>query len=420
MRKILCVLLITIILISNCIYIYAENVTPTEQSLNKINTENQTSGDNNENSTENNNENNTENANEKKTLEQLQQENKELQEQIESSSLDLGIVTEELSENLIQVQELDEKITQSEGELEVLNGQITILNRQVKENETKLEKIKEEYETNQKLADERLIIMYESGDIQYLDVLLGSNSIIDFISNYYLITQLHEYDFQVLEEIENQKKEQERITQQLETQKQELSEKRLTQQKYAQMLENTKAAREFYISKLTEEEQNIQNQITEYKTQVLAIENEIRSLAKTASFGENYTGGEMIWPVPGYYRITSPYGMRTHPVTGIYKLHTGVDVSAPMGTNFVAMADGVVVKAQYSPSYGNMVILDHGGGVQTLYAHGSEIVVQLGDQVKQGDVVLKSGSTGYSTGPHCHFEVRLDGKTTNPLDYVSP
>lgn len=112
--------------------------------------------------------------------------------------------------------------------------------------------------------------------------------------------------------------------------------------------------------------------------------------------------------------------MRIHPITGVYKLHTGVDVSAPMGANFVAANDGIVTKAGYNGAYGNMVIIDHGGGVSTLYAHGSEIMVQVGDTVKRGEtVVLKVGSTGYSTGPHAHFEVRLNGVVTDPLPYIT-
>ena len=126
----------------------------------------------------------------------------------------------------------------------------------------------------------------------------------------------------------------------------------------------------------------------------------------------------MIWPVPGYTTITSEYGMRVHPITGAYKLHTGMDVSAPIGASFVASANGIVSKATYNSAYGNMVIIDHGGGVQTLYAHGSEILVQLGQVVSAGTEILKVGSTGYSTGPHAHFEIRIDGQTINPIDYL--
>ena len=103
-----------------------------------------------------------------------------------------------------------------------------------------------------------------------------------------------------------------------------------------------------------------------------------------------------------------------------YKLHTGMDIGAPFGANFVASNDGVVVKAEYNSAYGNMVMIDHGGGVMTLYAHGSTIEVKEGDVVRQGQTVLKVGSTGYSTGPHAHFEIRINGEYLNPADYVSP
>ena len=111
--------------------------------------------------------------------------------------------------------------------------------------------------------------------------------------------------------------------------------------------------------------------------------------------------------------------MRTHPITGVYKLHTGVDISAPIGATFVAANDGIVVKAEYNTAYGNMVMIDHGGGISTLYAHGSEILVEVGQTVFQGTAVLKVGSTGYSTGPHAHFEVRVNGSPVEPLDYIT-
>ena len=127
----------------------------------------------------------------------------------------------------------------------------------------------------------------------------------------------------------------------------------------------------------------------------------------------------MAWPVPGYTKITSNYGMRVHPITGVYKLHTGVDISAPIGANFVAANDGIVTKAYYNSAYGNMVMIDHGGGISTLYAHGSEILVQVGQTVSRGEPILKVGSTGYSTGPHAHFEVRINGIVTNPIEYIT-
>lgn len=127
--------------------------------------------------------------------------------------------------------------------------------------------------------------------------------------------------------------------------------------------------------------------------------------------------GMFTWPIPGYTSITSEFGYRTHPITGIYKLHTGTDIAAPEGTDFVAMADGVVITACRNTAYGNMVLINHGNGIVTLYAHGSKILVRTNDVVKQGEPVLKVGSTGYSTGPHAHFEVRINDEYVNPMQY---
>ena len=158
--------------------------------------------------------------------------------------------------------------------------------------------------------------------------------------------------------------------------------------------------------------------IDEINKQYELVNQQILALAQQG-LDTVYIGGQLAWPVPGYTRITSKYAMRVHPITGQYKLHTGVDIGAPMGANFVAANDGTVVKAGMNAAYGNMVIIDHGGGISTLYAHGSEILVEVGQTVKRGDAVLKVGSTGYSTGPHAHFEVRINGVTTDPLPYIT-
>lgn len=397
MRKILCIILI-ISLLSYSIGIYAENSGETTET----NQEQETTQE------------------EKKNLSQLQSEAEEINKQITENSEKLELVTEELSQNLLQVQEIDSKIQVSQQELDELNNEVKELDEDIKNREQELKTKQEYYEKINKQAEQILVTMYEEGRLQYLDVLLGSKDIVDFVSNYYLVSEVIEYNVELVKEAAKQKEEIEKIVQDLSEQKETLTAKKKEQQKINQVLANTKTSREYYMAKLTEEEQQIQTQIEEYKTQMAEIEIEIRNLSVAQSFGENYIGGEMIWPIPGYTTITSKYGMRTHPITGLYSLHTGTDVSAPIGANFVAAAAGVVTKAEYNKYYGNMVIIDHGGGVQTLYAHGSEIVVQLGDLVSAGDVVLKVGSTGYSTGPHAHFEIRIDGKTVDPLEYVKP
>lgn len=348
----------------------------------------------------------------------LQAQKEELQNQINDASGQLEGVQNELSENLQQVQKLDEKISTSQQELDELNTKIADLQTSMNEVEAKLKEAEENYKKQKELLDNRLIAVYESSDTQYLDVILSSKSVSEFLSNYFLITELATKDTELLEEMQKRKEEIELSKSKLETTKEQLATIKTNQTKTARVLENTKIVRENFISKLSDQEKSIQAQIDEYNTRFAEINSEILAIARDG-IDTQYIGGELAWPVPGYTRISSKYGMRTHPITGVYKLHTGVDIGAPLGANFIAANDGIVTKAGYNGAYGNMVIIDHGGGVSTLYAHGSEILVQVGQTVKRGDAILKVGSTGYSTGPHAHFEVRLNGVVTDPMPYIT-
>ena len=349
----------------------------------------------------------------------LKQQQEELQNQINEANGELENVQNELSENLQQVQKLDEKIASSQTELDELNAKITELQTSIDQVGAELQKAEESYNSQKKLLDDRLVEIYEEGEIQYLDVLLSSKNMSEFLSTYFLVTELVDYDKQLLEDMGEKKHEIELSKEKLDNEQEELATIKANQTKTAKIVENTKTVRENFIAKLSEEEKQIQSQIDEYNRQFDEVNAEILKLAMDG-IDTQYIGGELAWPVPGYTRITSKYGMRIHPITGVYKLHTGVDIGAPMGANFVAANDGIVVKAGYNGAYGNMVIIDHGGGIQTLYAHGSEITVNVGDTVKRGEtVVLKVGSTGYSTGAHAHFEVRINGVTTDPLPYIT-
>ena len=222
----------------------------------------------------------------------------------------------------------------------------------------------------------------------------------------------------MLQEIGERKHKIENTKERLEKEKKEVATIIEKQTRTSKVLQTTKTLRESYVSKLSDQEKQTQEKLEEYNKVLAEVNNQLVELAKN-EIDTAYIGGELAWPVPGYTKISSPYGMRTHPITKIYKLHTGVDISAPMGANFVAANDGVVVKAEYNIAYGKMVVRDHGGGISTLYAHGSEFLVNAGDTVKRNQAVLKVGSTGYSTGAHAHFEVRKNGTVTNPMPYIT-
>ena len=393
MRKYLCIVFIILVLCYTTI-VHAEN-----EVSNETNTTNATNSTN-------------------ETGTDLQTQQQQLQEQIEQANQELSNTQSELSENLQEVEKLDEKISTSEAELQKLNEQVETLKASMKQIEDELNEVTEKYEKQKKVFEKRVVALYETGEIDYLDILLNSNSVSEFVSSYYVIAEITEADNELLNDIAEKKDTIALSKEKLENEKEELASLVETQQRTSKILQNTKTIRESYISKLSDEEKEKQAQIDEMTKQYEEVNRQILELAQQG-LDTQYIGGELAWPVPGYTKITSKYGMRVHPITGQYKLHTGVDIGAPTGANFIAANDGIVVKAEYNTAYGRMVIIDHGGGISTLYAHGSEFLVEVGQTVKRGDAVLKVGSSGYSTGPHAHFEVRINGVVTDPMPYIT-
>lgn len=351
-------------------------------------------------------------------LDNLQIQKSEIESQIEESNKQVEFIESQLSRTVVEISEINQEIYDKEVEIKALEAQEVELNEYIEKMEKELKDSNERYEKQEALLKKRLVAMYEMGETTYLDFLFSAKSISDFLSNYYIISEIGKSDQELLNDIKGEKQYNKLVKQSLEMQKGKLTANKKNVEKMSISLANMNVIKNKKMQNLTEEEAEMQRQVQEYQEQIKEIETEIRLLT-VAEVGEEYVGGEMAWPVPGYTRITSSFGMRTHPITGVYKLHTGTDIGAPMGATFIAANDGVVVKAGYNGVYGNMVIVDHGGGVSTLYAHGSEILVEVGQTVTRGTPVLKVGSTGYSTGPHAHFEVRVNGEYLNPLEFIT-
>ncbi len=350
----------------------------------------------------------------------LQEQQTQVQADQDMAMTQLQAVQEELTTNLQQIQELNNNIAQYESEINDYNSQIVSLQDEIAKTEEEIQKAQENYDSQKKLLDDRLVTMYEKGSVEYLDVVLSSKTITEFLSNYYLLTILTNSNVEFLDTIEKQQQIIEDEKKKLEEQKQQIDNAKEEKEKSSIILQNTKVMKDSYTAQLTDQEKQIQSEIDAYQTQLNQLESEIQSItANNLIVNPNYIGGVMLWPVPGYTKLSSTFKMRVHPITGVYKLHTGIDIPAPKGTSFLAANSGVVVKAGYNTAYGNMVMIDHGGGVSTLYAHGDKIMVTLGQTVNQGDVVLQVGETGYATGPHAHFEVRINGTPVDPLPYVT-
>lgn len=351
------------------------------------------------------------------TLEEQKQETQEKKEQVEQ---ELEYVQEELSEALVKIQELDDKIRTAEKEIAGMDENLIELETKVTDTTQKLQTVQQNYNENKEIMEKRLVVMYECGDVSYLDLLLKSSSLIEFLSNYYVIEEIIRSDNELLESIEKEKEEIEATKKQLEEEKAELKLLRVKKEQTRIIMQNNKTIQQNQIDQLSDSEKELQQKIQEYKDEEERIESLINLASNQYVYNGEYTGGLMAWPVAksGTY-ITSNYGIREHPIQGVIKSHTGIDIgNAGYGAPVIAAADGVVSMASYYGGYGNCVMINHGNGISTLYGHGQKILTTVGTEVKKGDLIMEVGSTGVSTGPHLHFEVRINGQPTDPLPYV--
>lgn len=317
--------------------------------------------------------------------------------------------------------ELDAQMAEAAAKVKNLENQITALQLEIDAKEEEIKRLTEQEAENRELFKLRMRALYEDNNSSYLDILLSSGSLSDFFYRLDMIRQVAHYDQKVISDIVNQKQKVEEATAILEQKKEEI-----------QSVKKTADAEKARLSSLISENTKIMNQLEkdiaayqkEYKKfeqETANIQAQIRSLTAPKTGGAapaKYSGGVMQWPAPGYQTITSYFGNRLHPVLKVYKLHTGIDIAAPSGASVVAASDGTVVISGYSNAYGNYIVIDHGGGISTLYGHHSSNLVSKGAVVQRGQKIAKVGSTGWSTGPHLHFEVMLNGAVQNPLNYL--
>lgn len=349
----------------------------------------------------------------------LDEQKQEVQEEKEKAEDELEYVQGEISASLIRVQELDDNISKAENEIENLETQLEELQIDVVKTEEELTIKQQKYKTNKDLLEKRMAAMYEAGEMTYLQVLFKSSSIIEFISNYYYLQEIARSDIELLNNIQKEKEKLELAQKKLNEQKANLKMLKAKQEQTYIAMQNNKTIQQSYIDQLSEDEKELQNKIAEYKAEEQRIQNLI-DFASGMGYDGEYTGGLMAWPVAksGTY-ITSDYGIREHPVQGVIKKHTGIDIgNAGFGAPVIAAADGVVSYAGELGGYGNCVIINHGNGISTLYGHGQAIHTTVGRVVKKGDLIMEVGSTGVSTGPHLHFEVRINGNNVDPKPYL--
>ncbi len=381
-------------------------------------------------------------------------------QKIQETEAEKEKVQELKSETVKQVEELDSQIDEYQSQISSLDGQIAEANTKIQETTAKLEQAQKDYENQQKMLEERVVALYEAGETTYLDVLLSSESVTDFISSYYVISEIAQCDVDLLNEIDFKKKEIETTKQELEASKNQLTSARTNKKLVASQLEATKTEKQNKVAQLSEQEQQLQAQIDEIKKDNVSIDQQIQSYkaelkrkmeeelrrrkqqeeeeARRRKSEANAGGGTTSSGSSGTTTGTSSSGF-IHPVPSAYatvttkwyysngSVHGAVDYGSGgiAGQPVYAVADGIVAQtAALTTSYGNYIIIMHYNGLYTLYAHGQQgsITVSKGQPVKQGQQIMKVGSSGNSTGPHLHFEVRTDpglySNRKNPLNYL--
>lgn len=354
------------------------------------------------------------------TIGELNERRNEMAAKIEEAMAQLEVVQEELTQTLNEIATLQQSVDAYQVQVDNLKGNLTQLQGNIEKAEEDLGKAEEECKKQEDLLTTRLVTMYQAGETSYLDFLLTSKNLIEFISNYYLLVRMTEWDNKILEDLEGQRNLIQEQKNQLDKNKADLKELKAKAEQNETLLKNTQALQQIKKETLNEEELKIQQEIDAYRQEQYLMEEQIQLAIQNSQINIRFMGNNMIWPVgKANTYITSYYGIREHPILGIVKKHSGLDIgNTPYGTPALAAADGVVSFAGVMSGYGNCVMINHGDGVTTLYGHGQKILTELGATVKQGDVIMEIGSTGRSTGPHLHFEVRINGSAVNPLTYL--
>lgn len=303
--------------------------------------------------------------------------------------------------------ELSKKMAQLEKDIKELQKKVDNLNylinqtaEEISSTEQRIQKKEKEMTEREDTLNERLKVMYKNGSVGFVDILLGSSSISEFVSNVEIIQKIYKNDMDVLDTL---KKEHEELTEI----KASLEEKKVTLAARKTDLAAEKTSLDAKKKEFEAEEDKL-------KAEADRLTAEIINLMDKDS---PYVGGEFTWPCPASRYISSSFGNRLHPTLNVWKFHTGIDIGCSAGKNIVAAASGKVIMSQWYGGYGNCVMIDHGGGIVTLYGHASKLLVSKGQVVKQGQVIALVGSTGRSTGPHLHFEVRKNGQYIDPMSY---
>ncbi len=317
----------------------------------------------------------------------------------------------------VQLKELSEKSATALAEYHKINDQLDETKQKIHANELLLAKTQEKLQEREKILDKRVRDIYMHGQISYIDVLVGANDFSDFLTRIGLIKRIIKYDCDLIQAILQEKQIIANTQKSLNEEKEKIQKlANAAQEKYA-LIEKQREEQKALFAKVQSNREAAEKAYAELVAASEQVEQMIIAYNSGSSSTTTITGsGQMIWPISG--PITSPFGWRMHPIYGRRIFHSGIDIGGDYGRPIVAAAAGTVIYAGWISGYGYAVIISHGGGLETLYGHNEALAVHRGQTVRQGQVISYCGSTGNSTGPHCHFEVRRNGRPVNPLGYL--
>ena len=354
-------------------------------------------------------------------LEELNNKYDELEAQLQAIQAEIDKAKTEKDKQLAIKKQIDNQISLTRQQISVLESRIALLNETIATQEELMAEKQKEIDANYEIFKKRMRASYMAGDTTMLGLLLGADSFSEFLTRAEITTRIAKHDQQLIDELNQEIAEVEEAKAQVDEDKAQVEAAKADMAAKQTTLNGQLQDVESQIQDLAALEADIQANKAKIDKEMAQVQSEIDKIYASLDSEGEYTGGAMLWPVPGYPNVTSDFGWRFNGTD----YHTGIDISGANvhGKPIVAAASGTVIHTQltYTPGkgYGKYIIIDHGGGISTLYGHTSEILVSVGQKVNRGDTIALVGTTGWSTGPHLHFEVRVDGKYVNPWGYLS-
>ena len=348
-------------------------------------------------------------------LEEKQQQLNSVQQQIEAQQRKAELARRKEQSIAEQLRAIQQELDTAEDEYETVNDQLENTEQHIKANVELSNRLTKKLEVQTKTLHRRIRDIYKNGQVNYLDVLLGAKDFNDFVGRMDILKKILAYDNALIQGTKADRETLRKAKEQLEADRAKIVELRKLAAAKREQVAERRQERRGVLNAATYERETAERAYRE----LIETSRQIEQMIKRIQSGEKNIGGStgtMTWPAEG--EITSPFGWRVHPIFGTQRLHTGIDIGADYGDAIRAADGGVVIHADWMGGYGNAVIIDHGNGISTLYAHNSQLLVDEGQTVAKGQTVARCGSTGYSTGPHLHFEVRQNGSPVNPLNYL--